>query len=156
MPVASNQGIGVTSFVKRWAKSSLNKVKGALVSNQWIGPSVKAAQNAAKPFTSTGGARGVASLIRNALAAEQAGLSQAADMAFSEAMSRVGALAKAPLAAAKAYVSPAGGVGLWAGRMGRLGGGMFIAGSAWRMATGSGTPVTDDRGKFDIAGIPFI
>ena len=32
---------------------------------------------------------------------------------------------------------------------------LFGVGSAWRMLTG-GTPFTDDRGRFNIAGIPFI
>lgn len=38
----------------------------------------------------------------------------------------------------------------------RTGGALFVGGSAVRMATGNGSPVTDKYGERDIAGIPFV
>lgn len=49
---------------------------------------------------------------------------------------------------------------LWAGnnwdKAKKIGATAAVAGSASRMLTGSGTPITDEHGNFDIAGIPFI
>lgn len=49
---------------------------------------------------------------------------------------------------------------LWAGsgtdRAKKIGATAFAVGSAGRMVSGGGTPVTDEYGNFDIAGVPFI
>lgn len=49
---------------------------------------------------------------------------------------------------------------LWAGsgtdRAKKIGATAFAVGSASRVITGGGTPVTDEYGNFDIAGIPFV
>lgn len=44
----------------------------------------------------------------------------------------------------------------WARRMAVLGGGSFAFGSGYRLITGTGGPFVDQRGRFDIAGLPFV
>src|SRR5690606_10468077 len=100
------------------------------------------------PFRTAGGFRGAMGMLNRAIARESPEL-------FEQAMGQLLTPGRAAYAAAKAYLSPAGGFGDWAVRMGYLGAGAFIGGSAWRMMSGTGSPVTY-RGKFDIAGIPFI
>lgn len=85
-----------------------------------------------------------------------------ADTASRQAMRGVGALAAAPARAAWGWFipQPAGrgrrDWGGWGRRMFVTGGGLFGVGTAYRWLTGTGGPFTNERGDFDIAGIPFV
>lgn len=139
--------------------SSTNALASNVASNRIVGPSIKAAQGAAQPFKAAGGARGVYDLLKFAAQAEASHSPGIADEVFGHAAGAIGSLASGAVAGAKSYLLPGTGPGrwdAWARRMGYLGAGAFIGGSAWRFATGTGTPVTDERGRFDIAGIPFV
>lgn len=85
-----------------------------------------------------------------------------ADTAFRQAMRGVGALAAAPARAAWSWFTPQPIRGRhrdwvgWGRRMLVTGGGLFGTGTAYRWLTGTGGPFTNERGDFDIAGIPFV
>lgn len=85
-----------------------------------------------------------------------------AETQFSDSVAGALAPAKAAFSGAKAWFVPqkraAGGRDWynWGKRMGLTAGGAFIAGTGWRLVTGQGGPFTNDRGQFDVAGIPLV
>jgi len=183
MGLVANFG-GFADLVVKKARQTASGVIEKLAANKTVGGTVAAVREGIAPFSAAGGIRGAGRGLRTAAQMNAEAkrlldearieraigggyvadlLEQRAKMLQDDAMLSLeaagGALTspvKAAWGGAKAWFSPRGDWTNWGKRMGMTAGSLFAAGTGWRFVTGQGGPFTNDRGQFDIAGIPFV